>query len=104
MLVHPCPATLPICGEIVGINELVPLANKSLTRYINFDNAASTPALQSVLDIIHNFMPYYSSVHRGTGFKSRLASEIYEEARQIVAEFVGANLSEHTVIFGKNTT
>jgi len=91
--------------RIVGIHTRVPLLNNDTTRpYINFDNAASTPALRDVLDTIDEFMLWYSSVHRGTGFKSKVATQAYDDAHRIVAEFVGANLRDHTVIFGKNTT
>jgi cysteine desulfurase/selenocysteine lyase len=72
--------------------------------YINLDNAASTPALQVVEDAVHEFLPWYSSVHRGNGFKSRLSTHVYEQARAIAAGFVGADPQEHVVIFGKNTT
>ncbi len=91
--------------RVVGINTRVPLLNNDETRpYINFDNAASTPALKDVLDTVNEFMLWYSSVHRGTGFKSRVATQAYDDAHRIVAEFVGANLKDHAVIFGKNTT
>ncbi|MEA2007607.1 MAG: aminotransferase class V-fold PLP-dependent enzyme, partial [Chloroflexota bacterium] len=72
--------------------------------YINFDNAASTPPLKSVLEAVNNFSPYYSSVHRGTGFKSQFSTHAYERARQITLQFVGANAQAHTCIFVKNTT
>ncbi|MEK7152837.1 MAG: aminotransferase class V-fold PLP-dependent enzyme, partial [Patescibacteria group bacterium] len=72
--------------------------------YINFDNAASTPPLKGVMQMVNDYMPWYSSVHRGNGLKSRLSTKLYEEARQIIREFVGANPDEHVVIFGKNTT
>ena len=55
---------------VSGINTLVPLFNGIKVPYINFDNAATTPAFSSVLYGINNFSPYYSSVHRGTGNKS----------------------------------
>jgi selenocysteine lyase/cysteine desulfurase len=90
--------------RIVGIDQQVPVLDGSLHPYINFDNAASTPTLKDVLDTVNEFMRWYSSVHRGTGFKSRVATQAYDDARRIVAEFVGANLNDHTVIFGKNTT
>lgn len=72
--------------------------------YINFDNAATTPPFKEAIRLVNNFMPWYSSVHRGNGLKSRLSTELYEQARQIIGNFVGANPLEHTVIFGKNTT
>jgi selenocysteine lyase/cysteine desulfurase len=60
--------------------------------------------LREVLDTVVAFMDWYSSVHRGTGFKSMVATQAYEDARQIVAAFVGANAREHATIFGKNCT
>ncbi len=90
--------------RIVGIHQTVPLLDGSLRPYINFDNAASTPALQDVLDTVSEFLRWYSSVHRGTGFKSKVATQAYDDARHIVADFVGTNLRDNTVIFGKNTT
>ncbi len=95
---------LSVRERIVGIDQVVPVLDGSLRPYINFDNAASTPTLKDVLDTVNEFMHWYSSVHRGTGFKSRVATQAYDDARRIVAEFVGANLKDHTVIFGKNTT
>lgn len=88
----------------VGLDTEVPLLDGSQRRYINLDNAASTPSLTSVLDTITQFMHYYSSVHRGTGFKSQISTHAYEESRLIVMRFVGADPSTHTCIFGKNTT
>ena len=49
-----------------------------LVPYINLDNAASTPPLQDVLDAVQQFLPYYSSVHRGAGFKSRVSTAAYD--------------------------
>jgi len=96
---------LAVRERIVGINTRVPLLHNGDTRpYINFDNAASTPTLKDVLDTVDEFMLWYSSVHRGTGFKSKVATQAYDDAHRIVADFVGANLKDHAVIFGKNTT
>ncbi len=103
---HPAAAmTLgDVRARIVGIDQQVPVLDGSLRPYVNFDNAASTPALRDVLDTVNDFLAWYSSVHRGTGFKSRVATRAYDDAREIVADFVGADPREHTVIFGKNTT
>jgi selenocysteine lyase/cysteine desulfurase len=57
-----------------------------------------------VVDAVQQFLPYYSSVHRGTGFKSRLSTAAYDRAHDIIARFVGADTDTNTVIFGKNTT
>ncbi len=88
----------------VGTDTQTPLLDGSLRTYTNLDNAASTPPMKPVLDAVNKFMTYYSSVHRGTGFKSQLCTQAYEDARQSVIRFVGADTSVHTCIFGKNTT
>ena len=90
--------------RIVGLDEKLPLLDGRLAPYINLDNAASTPALREVLDAVQRFLPYYSSVHRGSGFKSRLSTCAYDEAHVTIARFVGADPRTATVIFGKNTT
>jgi selenocysteine lyase/cysteine desulfurase len=71
---------------------------------INFDNAASTPPLKRVRDAVNGFSEVYSSVHRGTGYKSRLATEAYEHARELVAHFLGVDERSQVVIFVKGTT
>ena len=89
---------------VYGINNLIPLGDGSKVPCINFDNAATTPPFSSVINKINSFSPYYSSVHRGTGYKSILSSQFYEKARDIVLDFVKGDPEFHTVIFVKNTT
>lgn len=89
---------------VVGSNSLVRLNNGNSVHYINFDNAATTPPFQAVLKEIVEFSPIYSSVHRGTGYKSIVSSSIYEEGRDVVLDFVGGDRDYHTVVFLKNTT
>ncbi len=90
--------------EIVGIDRQVPLLDGSLRAYVNLDNAASTPALRRVKEKLEEAMELYSSVHRGSGFKSMLSTHLYDKAREVVANFVGADLDQDVVIFGKNTS
>ncbi len=90
--------------EIFGVDEELPLLNGSKRIYVNFDNAASTPPLKRVVEKVNQFLKFYSSIHRGTGFKSRLATHFYEEARRLAGEFVGYDPENQVVIFGKNTT
>ena len=103
-MIHAVSDLSGVREQIVGIHRRVPVLDGSTRPYINFDNAASTPALRGVMDTVNDFMEWYSSVHRGTGFKSRIATQAYDDAHRIVCEFVGAEPREHTVIFGKNTT
>lgn len=95
---------LNLRNQIVGVSKKVPLLNGEMVTYVNLDNAASTPAMKAVMDKVDEFLPYYSSVHRGTGFKSRISTTAYDRAHDIIAEFVGANPETNSVIFGKNTT
>lgn len=90
--------------RVYGLDKMTPLLDGSLAPYVNLDNAASTPPLKDVFEVVQKFLPYYSSVHRGTGFKSRLSTVAYDQAHEIIARFVGADLATNTVIFGKNTT
>lgn len=89
---------------VIGVDTLVPIANGTYITAVNFDNAASTPPFHSVLDEIINFAPWYSSVHRGTGYKSIVSTNVYETGRKIVKDFVGANPKTDLVIYTKNTT
>ena len=91
-------------ARFVGVEQAVPLADGSARPYVNFDNAASTPPLHAVSDAVTEFIPWYASVHRGAGFKSRLATDRYEAARETAARFVGADAAEHVVVFVRNTT
>jgi selenocysteine lyase/cysteine desulfurase len=54
--------------------------------------------------MVNGFSDLYSSVHRGTGFKSRLSTEAYEQARELVSTFLGVDGKEQVVIFVKGTT
>ena len=90
--------------DIVGLDQPVPLLDGTSHRCVFLDNAASTPALGSVQRKVDELLCWYSSVHRGASFKSLLSTEAYEQARHIVAQFVGADAQADVVIFGKNTT
>ncbi len=87
----------------VGQDVEVPLIDGSLRRYINLDYAASTPALVEVARKLDAFLPYYSSVHRGAGFKSQISTAAYEGAREVIRHFFGAR-EDDLVIFTRNTT
>jgi cysteine desulfurase / selenocysteine lyase len=89
---------------VMGTDTKIPLFNGQWVPSINFDNAASTPPMVSVMEEINRFSPMYSSIHRGTGYKSQYSSHIYEEARETVLNFVNADPLNDTVIFVKNTT
>ncbi len=89
---------------ILGTEQKVPLPDGRLTTYINFDNAATTPPFKSVMEKLNEFAPWYSSIHRGKGYKSRLSSQLYEKSRDIIADFVNINRNKYCIVFTKNTT
>jgi len=91
------------CPPLVGADLEVPLVTGGSRRYVNLDVAASAPALASVHAAVNAFMPWYSSVHRGAGYKSMVATEAYEGARRAVRSFFNAR-PDDTVIFTRNTT
>src|SRR5258708_32057184 len=90
--------------HFAGVDQPVPVAGGGSVTGINFDNAASTPPLKRVRDVINGFSDVYSSVHRGTGYKSRLSTEAYEQARELVARFLNIDEKAQVVIFVKGTT
>lgn len=97
-------ATSDSLRALFDVDQEVPRLDGTWGPYINFDNAASTPPLRAVTATLDRFMPWYASVHRGTGFKSQLATHAYESARAATLAFVGADPATHVCVFGKNTT
>ena len=51
---------------------------------ISFDAAPSTPSLVAVAERVKEFLLWYSSIHRGAGYKSQAATAAYEQARASV--------------------
>lgn len=89
---------------VIGAGTKIPLGNGEYVTEINFDNAATTPPLRSVMREIIDFAPWYSSIHRGTGYKSILSSNLFEEGREVIKKFVHADHTKDIVIYTKNTT
>ena len=71
--------------RMLGADTEVACVDGRSRRYANLDYAASTPALADVWAAVQAFVPWYSSVHRGSGFKSQVATAEYEGAREAVA-------------------
>ena len=97
---------LPSTGRdlpVVVRPDLVPTLSGDLVDYANLDHAASTPALERVARAVDAATRTYSSVHRGTGWLSRVTSAHYEAARDEVARFVGAR-EDDVVVFTRSTT
>jgi selenocysteine lyase/cysteine desulfurase len=91
-------------ASLVGDDLTVPCVVGQQRRYLSLDAAASTPALPAVLDRVHQFVPWYSSVHRGAGRKSQLATAAYENARAAAVRFAGRADRDDVAIICRNTT
>ena len=97
------PGASPLV-RCVGWDTIVRGLDGIERRYIDLDSAASTPASERVARSVSEFLPSYSSVHRGRGFKSRVATAAFEEAREEVLSFLGRDPARDTAIFCRNTT
>lgn len=73
------------------------------TRFINLDNAATTPPLLSVESSIANELSEYDSVHRGSGIKSKITTLRFEESRVTIKNFINAHEDDY-VVYVPNTT
>jgi selenocysteine lyase/cysteine desulfurase len=93
------PADLRLVSEGLA----VPLVTGGMRRYANLDNAASKSCLVAVKEAVDALLPWYSSVHRGAGFPSRISTAAYEGARDAVLDFVHARPGD-VVVFTKHTT
>jgi selenocysteine lyase/cysteine desulfurase len=90
--------------ELVSDGLPVPCVDRVERPYLNLDAAASTGALRAAADRVAEFLPWYSSVHRGAGYKSQLASAAYEDAREAIRCFAGRSDRDDVAIVCRNTT
>ncbi|MEV4995064.1 aminotransferase class V-fold PLP-dependent enzyme [Streptomyces niveus] len=88
---------------VLGRDVTVPLVTGGEVTYAALDYAASAPALQRVWDDVAAYAPYYGSVHRGAGYLSQLSTDLFENSRRAVAEFLGCR-EDDQVVFTRSTT
>ncbi len=94
--------TFPV--RLVGDGMLVPCVDGNERPYVALDTAASTGALEPVLRRVNEFLPVYSAVHRGSGYKSQLSTDAYEDARQAALGFAGREGRDDVAVICRNTT
>ncbi|MCC9308743.1 aminotransferase class V-fold PLP-dependent enzyme [Kitasatospora sp. RB6PN24] len=94
-----CAAPLAVLGADVQ----VPLVSGEKVGYAALDYAASAPALQRVWDDVAGYAPYYGSVHRGAGYLSQLSTDLFEQSRRTVADFLDLRDGDQ-VVFTRATT
>jgi selenocysteine lyase/cysteine desulfurase len=94
---------LPI--SLVGDAYEVPCVDGTHRRYLNLDAAASTSAFPAVAERVNAFLPWYASVHRGAGYKSREATNAYERARAAMLQYASRPVDgDDVAIICRNTT
>ncbi len=92
-------------ADLVGTGLLVPCLDGSGRPAVELDQAASTQAHPDAAARVEEFLPWYSSVHRGAGYRSRRATVAYEDARQAILAFGGrAPDGPDVAILCRNTT
>ncbi len=100
----PCPVPpVPLTGDGMP----VPCADGTERPYLSMDAAASTAALPQVAARVQEFLPWYSSVHRGAGYKSQSSTRAYEDARSAALAFAGRSPgggSDDVAVICRNTT
>ena len=92
--------------DISDIRKDFPILSKIVhgQQLVYFDNGATTQKPQCVIDAIVNcYTQTNSNIHRGVHFLSEQSTEVYEEARHTVQQFISAEFS-HEVIFTSGTT
>lgn len=76
---------------------------KNNPKLVYLDSSASTQKPKQVIDRITTFYEKeYTNIHRGLYELSEAATENYENARQVVADFLGVKSEQ--VVFTRNTT
>ncbi|WP_405524537.1 aminotransferase class V-fold PLP-dependent enzyme [Streptomyces canus] len=94
-----------ICAQlpVLGRDVTVPLVTGGEVTYAALDYAASAPALQRVWEDVAAYAPYYGSVHRGAGYLSQLSTDLFENARRTVTEFLDCR-DDDQLVFTRSTT
>ena len=92
--------------NLENIREDFPILDQEIngSPLTYFDNAASTQKPKAVINAIKNYYEHdHANVHRGVHSLSVRATELYEESRKKIAQFINAN-SPNEIIFTRGTT
>ncbi|MEV6569431.1 aminotransferase class V-fold PLP-dependent enzyme [Streptomyces kronopolitis] len=105
MSVAAVAADRSVCSPlpVLGRDVRVPLVTGGEVDYAALDYAASAPALQRVWDDVAAYAPYYGSVHRGAGYLSQLSTDLFENSRRTIADFLGCRADDQVVLTRSTT-
>ena len=87
----------------IQIREDFPIYSNSELPLVYLDNAATTQRPQAVLDALNKYYTEFNAnVHRAVYSFAEKATSSYEDSRQIIADFIGADKT--SIIFTRGTT
>lgn len=89
----------------MNIRKDFPLLKKKIDdkELIYFDNAATSQKPQVVIDALTKFYTEHNNnIHRGVYQSAEETTQMYENARKMVAQFINAHIDE--IVFTKGTT
>jgi cysteine desulfurase/selenocysteine lyase len=92
--------------DITAIRQEFPILNREVKGkpLIYFDNAATTQKPQQVIDAIIQYYTYYNAnIHRGIHTLAEEATAAFEQTRDAVKSYIGAE-SREEIIFTRGTT
>ena len=92
--------------DIQKIRTDFPILNEKIRgkQLVYLDNGASTQKPQVVIDAESYYYEHqYANIHRGVHYLSQVGTDLYENVRKQVQQFVNAK-HEHEIIFTKGTT
>lgn len=92
--------------DVHAIREDFPILKEKVNGkpLIYFDNGATSQKPQVVIDSINDYYTTYNAnIHRGVHHLSQVATQAYEDARNIISNYINAVFS-HEIIFTKGTT
>ncbi|RLF27312.1 MAG: cysteine desulfurase, partial [Thermoplasmata archaeon] len=92
--------------DVEKVREDFPILSRAISgrRLIYFDNAATTQRPRQVIEAVRRFYEEHNAnVHRGLHTLSQEASELYEEAHEVLAKFIGASGMEEVAFLAGTT-
>ena len=97
--------TSPTAGAAIRADfPILAQTNERGQRLVFLDSAASSQKPAAVIDALTDYYASYNAnIHRGVYQLSEKATARYEEARHLVADFIGA-ASARECVFVRNTT
>ena len=90
--------------KVIGLDQQVQLEDGTWRTQTHFNNAATTLEFKHVSDTIQEKKKMYGAVERSESQKSKYTTAIYNNTRDKVIEFLGADPEKYSVFYTNTTT